>query len=106
MSQRKGPALGSRPLRNNTNESDSKAYCRQLRLRRAAASRLPLLACGRADPCQYGAPCSGYSAAAMHLIDHGLLPAPNRAGLEAMWRHGGRARQLAELIAERWAGAL
>ena len=76
----------------------------QLRARRAASQRLPLLECGhRSDPWHYEPPGAfGYGPAVAHLLEQGLLPAPNRDGLREMWRRGGRSRQVAEFIAERW----
>jgi hypothetical protein len=71
-------------------------------MRRAAASRLPVLNSGRADPWWYEPTAAGYEAAAADLLGHGLLPAPSRLGLEAMCRRGGHSRQAAELIALAW----
>jgi hypothetical protein len=75
---------------------------RQLRRRRAASRRLPVLESGNADPWHYEPPTAGYEAAAAHLLGCGLLPAPNREGLRLMWSRGSHSRQAAELIAERW----
>jgi hypothetical protein len=67
---------------------------RRLHARRAASYRLPVLECGRSDPWSYGPPSAvnlcnalhrssssdGYVAAAAHLLEHGLTPAPNLPG--------------------------
>jgi hypothetical protein len=72
-------------------------YSDGLRRRRAAADRLPPLA-SRREPWTYPPPGQrGYEAAALHLLERGLLPAPNCEGLEAM-----HDRQAAQHIAERW----
>jgi hypothetical protein len=77
--------------------------CRQLRARRAASYRLPVLECGRSDPWHYRPPgAAGYEDAALHLLELGLTPAPNRDGLMAIWRRGGHSRQAAEFIADAW----
>lgn len=83
--------------------ADSTSPARQLRHRREASRRLPVLQCGRSDPWHAERPHpAGYEAAAPHLLGHGLLPAPNREGLRAMWRRGGHARQAAQYITEGW----
>jgi hypothetical protein len=81
----------------------------QLRNRRAASWRMERLACGRSDPWsrQFDPDPSernadGYSAAAQHLLDAGLLPAANVPALRVMWRHGGHEQRLAREIAEGW----
>ncbi|WP_375488022.1 hypothetical protein [uncultured Mycobacterium sp.] len=79
---------------------------RQLRARRAASWRLPVLDSGRSDPWHYLPPgVRGYPDAATHLLDHGLTPAPNREGLQVLWRRGGHSRRAAQFIAERWEAA-
>jgi hypothetical protein len=45
---------------------------------------------------------SGYADAALHLLECGLLPAPNLDGLRLMWKAGGYSRQSAEFIAQAW----
>jgi hypothetical protein len=76
---------------------------RQLKQRRAASHRLPVLESGRSDPWHRDdPPINGYEDAARHLLDHGLLPAPSREGLQAMWKSGGESRRAAEAIAQRW----
>jgi hypothetical protein len=78
-------------------------YTGQLRRRGNAARRLPVLDSGRSDSWHYPAlGARGYSAAAVHLLEHGLTPSPNREGLRVMWTRGGHDRQVAELIAQRW----
>jgi hypothetical protein len=70
----------------------------RLRCRRAASWRKV----GGA-PWHYPAPGErGYPEAALHLIESGLTPAPNREGLRAMWKAGGYSRQSAEIIARAW----
>jgi hypothetical protein len=67
-------------------------------MRRAASNGLPPLACGRRDPWSYDPPGQrGYEQAALHLWERGLLPAPNREGLEAM-----RDQDTAQRIAQAW----
>jgi hypothetical protein len=86
--------------------NDDTAIARQLRVRRAASQRLPVLDSRRADPWHYEPPgVRGYEAAARHLLGHSLTPAPNRAALEVMRRCGGENRQLAAFIAERYRDA-
>lgn len=46
--------------------------------------------------------CNGYPEAALHLLDHGLMPAANLEGLRLMWRRGGYSRQAAAVIAQAW----
>lgn len=84
--------------------------------RRAASRRLPVLDCGRSDPWHYPTLSNpkhvsdlpsewgerGYAAAAHHLIELGLTPAPNRDGLRRMWRRGGCHRRAATLVAQAW----
>jgi hypothetical protein len=99
-----GKPIDSLSSRHTTRTStDDTATARQLRTRRAASQRLPVLESGRSDPWWYEPlGVRGYGAAARHLLGHGLTPAPNRAALEAMRRCGGENRQLAAFIAERW----
>jgi hypothetical protein len=74
-----------------------------LRRRRAAADDMRPLASGRRDPWWYEPPgARGYQDAAMHLLEHGLLPAPDREGLKLMRGRGGSCRQAAERIAKAW----
>jgi hypothetical protein len=80
--------------------------------RRAASRRLPVLECGRADPWYYESAngvrqfplelTDGYVAAAHHLLDLGLTPAPNLEGLRQMWRRGSCHRRDAARIAQAW----
>jgi hypothetical protein len=82
-----------------TNTGNDTAMAR--RLRRAASWRLPELG-GRSDPWWHEPPTAGYEAAAVHLLDHGLLPAPDRDGLRQMWRRGAHHRQAAVRVAQAW----
>jgi hypothetical protein len=76
---------------------------RQLRARRAASYRLPVLESGRSDPSWHEPPgARGYEDAAMHLLEAGLLPAADREGLQLMHRRGCVCRKAAEFITERW----
>jgi hypothetical protein len=76
---------------------------RQARRRRVTSWRLPVLECRLSDPWFYPEPGDrGYAAAAHHLLELGLTPAPNLDGLRLMWRRSGRSRQAAGLIAQRW----
>ena len=80
------------------------AYVAGLHRRRDAAQRLPALdqSC-RSDPWHYDPPEIGdYEAAAAHLLELGLTPAPNPEGLRVMRKRGGRHFRAAKLIAERW----
>jgi hypothetical protein len=45
---------------------------------------------------------NGYADAALHLLECGLLPAPNLDGLRRMWKAGGYSGQAAEIIAQAW----
>jgi hypothetical protein len=82
---------------------DDNGSVRQARLRRAASWRLPPKKSGyRSDPWFYEPPTAGYVAAAHHLLDHGLIPAPNIAAMQLMWRQGGPQRRAAARIAEAW----
>jgi hypothetical protein len=75
----------------------------QLRCRRSASRRLAILDSGRADPWVYEPPgVSGYEAAARHLLDHGLVAAPNLPALREMWKAGGESRRVAQVIFEWW----
>lgn len=80
------------------------AYLVQLKRRREASRRLPVLDSGRSDPWHYddGPALRGYEAAARHLLGHGLMPAPNCVALQSMWRCGGVSRRVAEVIAAAW----
>jgi hypothetical protein len=76
---------------------------RELKRRRSTSWRLPVLESNRrSDPWWYEPPTAGYAAAARHLLSHGLVPAPNRDVLRALWKRGGHDRHVAALIAERW----
>lgn len=46
----------------------------------------------------------GYRRAARHLLDLGLLPAPCREEMRALWANSPEDRQLVTYIADRWAG--
>lgn len=96
------------------NGADSRAtgcnqYIHELRRRRAAAQRTPVLECGRADPWHYPQPdlpsdhyIDGYRDAAEHLLAQGLTPAPNVPAMRGLWRRGGTDRELVQAISERW----
>jgi len=82
-------------------------YIHGLRQRRAATYRLPVLDCGHADPwtCHHHRPkLTGRSwlDAAAHLLEQGLLPAPDLDAMRTAWRTGGADRALALKVAERW----
>jgi hypothetical protein len=73
------------------------------RRRRRESWRLPELDCRRSDPWFYPEPGErGYEAAAHHLLEHGLIPAPNVPAMQLMWRRSDRSRRAAGLIAQRW----
>ena len=65
--------------------------------------RRVLDSCHASDP-WYRQPVSttGYEAALDHLLQLGLLPAPDAEALRAMHRAGGRQRRAAMLVAEAW----
>jgi hypothetical protein len=76
----------------------SYCYADGLRRRRAAADDMRPLPSGRRDPWWYPPPgARGYEQAALHLLEHGLMPAANLAGLKAM-----SDRHAAEQIAQAW----
>jgi hypothetical protein len=87
----------------------------QLRRRREAALRSMPLNCGCRDP--WTCRCrddraefterhvDGYVSAVLHLLDKGLMPAPNLPAMRLMYRRGGRDRRIASEIAERWGTA-
>jgi hypothetical protein len=67
------------------------------------------LPCGHSDPCSRHFDrepsernADAYSAAAQHLLDAGLQPAPNLEAMRVMWRRGGAEQRLAREIADRW----
>jgi hypothetical protein len=74
----------------------------QLRRRRAASRRLPVIDSGHSDPWRYEPTAAGYPQAAQHLLEHGLTPAPDSDGLRMMRRAGSEHRRAAQVIAERW----
>ena len=85
-------------------------YIQQLRQRRDAASRLPVLDCGHRDPwtCRHDPVTvtdryiDGFRDAAKHLLASGMTPAPDLTAMRALWRRGGAERDLVRAIAERW----
>ena len=115
MSPREGPSEWERPSprqeagpdhRNSTfrpsvyprRRQHGGSYGGGLCMRRHAANRSEPLACGCRDPWRYPPPgARGYEAAALHLLKHGLLPAFNREGLQAM-----RNRRAAQRITQAW----
>ena len=70
----------------------------QLRRRRRESWRVVPLGSGHAaglvDPWHYAPPSDGYEQAALHLLECGLLPAPDRDGLRAMWAAGAEVAAL------------
>ncbi len=72
--------------------------------RRAASRRLPVGACGRADPWYYDEPpltdhqLDGWRAAARHVLGAGVVPRVPVEALRALYRRGGPDRQLAERL--------
>jgi hypothetical protein len=96
---------GGRPSTDqlDTDTEDSNSTCQQMRARRAASWRLPVIDCGRSDPWRYPEPGErGYGDAAAHLLALGLTPAPNAPALRAMWKAGNESRHAAQVVAERW----
>jgi hypothetical protein len=92
-----------RPSHHYTNGSHSTAIAQELPRRRATSWRLPVLQCGRSDPWFYPEPGErGYAAAAHHLLELGLTPAPSLDGLRLMWKRSGNGRRMAQVVAERW----
>lgn len=82
--------------------NDNTGSARQARRRRAASWRLPELASSRSDPWHYEPPAASYEAAAAHLLELGLTPAPNLPALRAMWKTRGEGQRAAWAICERW----
>jgi hypothetical protein len=104
-SKESGPDPGSKATITNRDirSTDNTHIARHLRARRAASWRLPQLDCGRrSDPWWYEPPSAGYEEAAAHLVGLMLTPAPNRVGLQRMWKRGGYQRRDAKLIVARW----
>lgn len=101
--QRKSPAQGRAISTTPIANTDTTAYARRLRRRRAASWRLPVLDSGRSDPWRYLGPGErGYEDAAGNLLDHGLTPAPNLLALRSMWKASTDSRRVAQVIGERW----
>lgn len=80
---------------------------RQLDRRRSTSCRLPALHCGCADPwtCHCCAKpalteqyLDGWRDSAHHLLGCGLVPMVPMPVLRALWRRGGRDRDLAEYL--------
>ncbi|MFZ0718128.1 hypothetical protein [Mycobacterium sp.] len=86
--------------------NDSTAIVQGLHRRRAASQRLPVLDCRRSDPWFYPEPdergYADYAAAASHLLELGLTPAPNVPAMRSMWKARGESQRVAWAIAERW----
>ena len=92
-----------RPSHHYTNGSHSTAIVQELHRRRAASRRLPVLECRRSDPWHYQEPGErSYPAAAHHLLELGLTPAPNLLALRSMWKAGGDSRYQADIIVKTW----
>lgn len=98
--EKPAPSQG-RPSLNCTYTDHSNHPARQMHARRGASWRLPPVA-GRSDPWWYGPDERGYAAAAAHLLELGLTPAPNPPAMRSMWRHRGESQRLAWVISERW----
>jgi len=99
--EKPAPSQG-RPSLNNIAANHSNGPGRQLHARRGASLRLPMLESGCRDPWRYGPMTTSYEAAAAHLLECGLLPAPNMPALRAMWRRRGESQRAAYEICERW----
>jgi hypothetical protein len=95
-------ASQTRPHHTDQVGHEPTATVRQLGARRAASWRLPALDSGRSDPWHYLAPTAGYEAAALHLLAHGLTPAPNVPAMREMWKADLDSRRAVQIIAERW----
>lgn len=103
-----GPARGGAD-RNLVGEQVPRQYIAGLRRRRNATYRLPPLDCGCVDPWSCGSSrnlreghAASYSAAAEHLLNLGLTPAPNIPAMRELWQRSGDDRRLVQTIAERW----
>lgn len=78
----------------------------QLRRRRDASYRLPVLNCGCPDPwpCRCSDPLLSSNMvdagrdAALHLLKSGAVPVLKFEVLQALWRRGGADRELAERV--------
>lgn len=114
ISIRRCPGTASRAPSESTTTtgSDASHYIAGTRRRRSATIRVPRYSdkCACRDPwtCSHDGNAmsehdvDGYRAAAQHLLDAGLAPAPNVPALRAMWRRGNEERRLARTISERW----
>jgi len=95
--KRKGPARHSQPSSDSTYADHSNRVVRQRRARRAASYRIV-----HGDPWRYEPIAAGYEAAAAHLLELGLTPAPNVPALRSMWKARGDSQRLAWTVSERW----
>jgi hypothetical protein len=81
-----------------------------LRRRREASYRLPVLECGRSDPWYYDEPelsenqLDAWEAAAAHLLEQGMVPLVPADPLRELWQRRGSSRALAELLHRRYRG--
>lgn len=97
---RASDSTGSAQVGGSAARCDSVA---QLRNRRRASWRQPSLESGHSDPWRYEPPGTrGYAEAVQHLLGHNLLPAPNHAALQEMFRSGGTERANAQQVAAAW----
>lgn len=106
MSERRNRPAGNGAASRKSTGSGCTHSIRAHRHRRLDATlRSEPLACGHRDPltcCHHEPLTDGYRDAAHHLLTLGLTPCPNRPAMRAMWRNGGRDREIARVIAERW----
>jgi hypothetical protein len=94
------------------NHTNATKYIAGIRRRRAATYRSPAWrdTCSCRDPRTCGCDAEGpsdrmvaaYEAAAELLIESGFTPAPFLPELRAMWRNGGRSREVMRAITSQW----
>jgi hypothetical protein len=74
--------------------------------RHAAARRLEPLESGLVDPwmarLDERPSADTYAAAARHLLEHGLTPAPDIEAMRTLWRRSQEDRELVRTISSRW----
>src|SRR6202022_2063756 len=105
--KKRSPSADNAGAKPPPNQNRTVEYTASLRRRQTATYRVPRLECGCADT--WTCRCfdaeeyvDGWRDAALHLLDHGLLPAPNVKAMRVLWGRRGSDQRLARHIAERW----